>query len=196
MHIPLGQSLSDPWAPVEAAGRDPQWPCWVMSLLQEQVLRGCPDPLCPLDKFLNAMSAYTLNPEKYHTLCSQAQMMELGNGEWLIHTSRMCWFLSKMPLHNAFGYFIWGRQERGLIFFNVRQGHFLPVCMLRSFLKSTGAVMLRPMGYFWFCGLISMPRSICLWQAGDILQGPCIRFVLQCFFPTLPSFHKHLLSIY
>ncbi|KAI5282706.1 Lysophosphatidic Acid Phosphatase Type 6 [Manis pentadactyla] len=48
---------------------------------EEQVLRGCPDPLCPLDKFLNAMSVYALNPEKYHTLCSQAQMMELGNGK-------------------------------------------------------------------------------------------------------------------
>ncbi|CAO2599318.1 Lysophosphatidic acid phosphatase type 6 [Lemmus lemmus] len=44
---------------------------------EEQVPRGCPDKLCPLDKFLNAMSAYAVNPEKYHTLCSQAQTMEL-----------------------------------------------------------------------------------------------------------------------
>ncbi|XP_054419336.1 lysophosphatidic acid phosphatase type 6 isoform X2 [Pteronotus mesoamericanus] len=47
----------------------------------EQVPRGCPDQLCPLDKFLNTMSVYALNPEKYHTLCSQALVMELGNGE-------------------------------------------------------------------------------------------------------------------
>ncbi|XP_015362542.1 lysophosphatidic acid phosphatase type 6 isoform X1 [Marmota marmota marmota] len=40
---------------------------------EEQVPRGCPDRLCPLDQFLNAMSAYTLSPEKYHALCSQAQ---------------------------------------------------------------------------------------------------------------------------
>uniref|UniRef100_H0WN39 Lysophosphatidic acid phosphatase type 6 n=1 Tax=Otolemur garnettii TaxID=30611 RepID=H0WN39_OTOGA len=46
---------------------------------KEQVPRGCPDGLCPLDKFLNTMSLYTLNPEKYHTLCSQTQAMELGN---------------------------------------------------------------------------------------------------------------------
>ncbi|KAM8812346.1 lysophosphatidic acid phosphatase type 6 isoform 2-T2 [Rhynchonycteris naso] len=45
---------------------------------EEQVPRGCPDRLCPLDKFLNTMSVYTLNPEKYHTLCSQAQVTELG----------------------------------------------------------------------------------------------------------------------
>lgn len=48
---------------------------------EEQVPTGCPDGLCPLDQFLNIMSAYTLSPEKYHTLCSQAQAMELGNGE-------------------------------------------------------------------------------------------------------------------
>ncbi|XP_004469024.2 lysophosphatidic acid phosphatase type 6 [Dasypus novemcinctus] len=48
---------------------------------EEQVPRGCSEGLCPLDKFLNAMSVYTLSPEKYHTLCSQAQMMELGSGE-------------------------------------------------------------------------------------------------------------------
>ncbi|XP_007528735.2 lysophosphatidic acid phosphatase type 6 [Erinaceus europaeus] len=48
---------------------------------EEQVPRGCPELLCPLDKFLNAMSVYTVSPEKYHTLCSQAQTMELGNGE-------------------------------------------------------------------------------------------------------------------
>lgn len=39
---------------------------------QEQVPKGCPDRLCPLDKFLSALSAYTLSPEKYHRLCSQA----------------------------------------------------------------------------------------------------------------------------
>ncbi|XP_016057826.1 PREDICTED: lysophosphatidic acid phosphatase type 6 [Miniopterus natalensis] len=48
---------------------------------EEQVPRGCPDELCPLDKFLNALSVYTVNPEKYHTLCSQAQVTELGEGE-------------------------------------------------------------------------------------------------------------------
>nr|XP_012327414.1 lysophosphatidic acid phosphatase type 6 [Aotus nancymaae] len=48
---------------------------------KEQVLRGCPDGLCPLDMFLNTMSVYTLSPEKYHALCSQAQVMEVGNGE-------------------------------------------------------------------------------------------------------------------
>ncbi|KAM7054569.1 LOW QUALITY PROTEIN: lysophosphatidic acid phosphatase type 6 [Molossus nigricans] len=47
----------------------------------EQVLSGCPDQLCPLDKFLNTLSVHTLNPEKIHLLCSQAQMVELGNGE-------------------------------------------------------------------------------------------------------------------
>lgn len=44
---------------------------------EEQVPRGCPDKLCPLDKFLTAMSAYALSPEKYHTLCSQARTVEL-----------------------------------------------------------------------------------------------------------------------
>ncbi|XP_036714522.1 lysophosphatidic acid phosphatase type 6 isoform X2 [Balaenoptera musculus] len=48
---------------------------------EEQVPKGCPDRLCPLDKFLNTMSTYTLSPEKYHTLCSEAQVMGLGNGE-------------------------------------------------------------------------------------------------------------------
>ncbi|XP_064333746.1 lysophosphatidic acid phosphatase type 6 isoform X1 [Camelus dromedarius] len=48
---------------------------------KEQVPRGCPDRLCPLDKFLNTMSVYTLSPEKYRTLCSQAQTMGRGNGE-------------------------------------------------------------------------------------------------------------------
>ncbi|XP_021543769.1 lysophosphatidic acid phosphatase type 6 isoform X4 [Neomonachus schauinslandi] len=48
---------------------------------EEQVPKGCPDRLCPLDKFLNTISVYTLSPEKYHTLCSQVQVMELGNGE-------------------------------------------------------------------------------------------------------------------
>ncbi|PNJ85189.1 lysophosphatidic acid phosphatase type 6 isoform X1 [Pongo pygmaeus] len=48
---------------------------------KEQVPRGCPDGLCPLDMFLNAMSVYTLSPEKYHALCSQTQVMEVGNGE-------------------------------------------------------------------------------------------------------------------
>lgn len=45
---------------------------------KEQVPRGCPDKLCPLDKFLNTMSAYSVSPEKYRTLCSQAWIMELG----------------------------------------------------------------------------------------------------------------------
>ncbi|XP_039073808.1 lysophosphatidic acid phosphatase type 6 [Hyaena hyaena] len=40
---------------------------------KEQVPKGCPDRLCPLDRFLNTLSAYTLSPEKYHTLCSQAR---------------------------------------------------------------------------------------------------------------------------
>nr|XP_012417136.1 PREDICTED: lysophosphatidic acid phosphatase type 6 isoform X1 [Odobenus rosmarus divergens] len=48
---------------------------------EEQVPKGCPDRLCPLDNFLNTISVYTLNPEKYHTLCSQVPVMELGNGE-------------------------------------------------------------------------------------------------------------------
>ncbi|XP_014635434.1 PREDICTED: lysophosphatidic acid phosphatase type 6 isoform X2 [Ceratotherium simum simum] len=48
---------------------------------KEQVPRGCPDRLCPLDKFLNTVSVYTLSPEEYRTLCSQAQELELGNGE-------------------------------------------------------------------------------------------------------------------
>ncbi|XP_004581903.2 lysophosphatidic acid phosphatase type 6 [Ochotona princeps] len=48
---------------------------------EEQVPRGCPGRFCPLDQFLNAMSIYALSPEKYRTLCSQAQAMELGNGE-------------------------------------------------------------------------------------------------------------------
>ncbi|XP_007946555.1 lysophosphatidic acid phosphatase type 6 [Orycteropus afer afer] len=48
---------------------------------EEQVPKGCPEGLCPLDKFLNAMSVYTLSPEQYHRLCSQTQMIELGNGE-------------------------------------------------------------------------------------------------------------------
>ncbi|KAL0590976.1 Lysophosphatidic acid phosphatase type 6 [Plecturocebus cupreus] len=48
---------------------------------KEQVPRGCPDGLCPLEMFLNTISAYTLSPEKYHALCSQAQAMEVGNGE-------------------------------------------------------------------------------------------------------------------
>ncbi|XP_006935110.4 lysophosphatidic acid phosphatase type 6 isoform X3 [Felis catus] len=48
---------------------------------EEQVPKGCPDQLCPLDKFLNTLSAYTLSPEKYHTLCSQAHVIELGDGE-------------------------------------------------------------------------------------------------------------------
>lgn len=46
---------------------------------EEQVPRGCPDQLCPLDKFLNTLSVYILSPEKYHTLCSPAQVTELGN---------------------------------------------------------------------------------------------------------------------
>ncbi|XP_035303956.1 lysophosphatidic acid phosphatase type 6 isoform X1 [Cricetulus griseus] len=45
---------------------------------EEQVPRGCPDKLCPLDKFLNTMSLYAVSPEKYHTLCSQARTIELG----------------------------------------------------------------------------------------------------------------------
>ncbi|XP_034357346.1 lysophosphatidic acid phosphatase type 6 isoform X1 [Arvicanthis niloticus] len=45
---------------------------------KEQVPRGCPDKLCPLDKFLNTMSVYSVSPEKYQTLCSKARIMELG----------------------------------------------------------------------------------------------------------------------
>ncbi|KAM5256853.1 lysophosphatidic acid phosphatase type 6 [Ctenodactylus gundi] len=48
---------------------------------EEQVPRGCPDKLCPLDTFLNTMSVYSLSPEKYNRLCSQAQEMEIGNEE-------------------------------------------------------------------------------------------------------------------
>ncbi|KAJ1064417.1 hypothetical protein K5549_015512 [Capra hircus] len=48
---------------------------------KEQVPKGCSGRLCPLDQFLNTISVYTLNPEKYHMLCSEAQMMGLGNGE-------------------------------------------------------------------------------------------------------------------
>lgn len=44
---------------------------------KEQVPRGCPDKLCPLDKFLNTMSAYSVSPEKYQRLCSQTWIMEL-----------------------------------------------------------------------------------------------------------------------
>lgn len=45
---------------------------------EEQVPRGCSDRLCPLDKFLSTMSRYTLSPDKYHALCSQTQLLELG----------------------------------------------------------------------------------------------------------------------
>lgn len=45
---------------------------------EEQVPRGCPDKLCPLDKFLSTMSLYAVSPEKYRTLCSPARTMELG----------------------------------------------------------------------------------------------------------------------
>ncbi|KAM4872915.1 lysophosphatidic acid phosphatase type 6 [Thomomys bottae] len=48
---------------------------------EEQVPRGCPDKICPLDLFLNAMSVYTTSPEKYHTLCSPAQVVEFRNGK-------------------------------------------------------------------------------------------------------------------
>nr|XP_004658996.3 lysophosphatidic acid phosphatase type 6 [Jaculus jaculus] len=48
---------------------------------EEQVPRGCPDKLCPLDQFLNTLSAYTVDPQKYRTLCSQAQAMEVGSRE-------------------------------------------------------------------------------------------------------------------
>lgn len=48
---------------------------------QAQVPRGCPDPLCPLDQFLDALSVYTLSPEKYRVLCSPAPATELGKGE-------------------------------------------------------------------------------------------------------------------
>uniref|UniRef100_A0A8C0WJM1 Lysophosphatidic acid phosphatase type 6 n=1 Tax=Castor canadensis TaxID=51338 RepID=A0A8C0WJM1_CASCN len=47
---------------------------------EEQVPRGCPDKLCPLDKFLNAVSVYTTSPEKYHTLCFPAQAVKSENG--------------------------------------------------------------------------------------------------------------------
>ncbi|XP_006861753.1 PREDICTED: lysophosphatidic acid phosphatase type 6 [Chrysochloris asiatica] len=48
---------------------------------EEQVPEGCPEGLCPLDKFLNTMSVYTLSPEKYHRLCSQTQTTDFGSGE-------------------------------------------------------------------------------------------------------------------
>lgn len=48
---------------------------------EEQLPRGCPEKLCPLEKFLNTVSLYSLSPEKYQTLCSQAQELELGNEE-------------------------------------------------------------------------------------------------------------------
>lgn len=46
---------------------------------KEQVPRGCPDKLCPLDTFLSTMSVYSVSPEKYRTLCSQARTVELGD---------------------------------------------------------------------------------------------------------------------
>ncbi|XP_069863647.1 lysophosphatidic acid phosphatase type 6 [Dipodomys merriami] len=57
---------------------------WFVQLFyhgEEQVPRGCPDKLCPLELFLNAMSLYTTSPEKYHTLCSPAQAVEFRNGQ-------------------------------------------------------------------------------------------------------------------
>ncbi|XP_004717322.1 lysophosphatidic acid phosphatase type 6 isoform X1 [Echinops telfairi] len=48
---------------------------------EERVPRGCLEGPCPLDEFLNAVSIYTLSPEKYHRLCSQPQVTELGHGE-------------------------------------------------------------------------------------------------------------------
>ncbi|XP_075053403.1 lysophosphatidic acid phosphatase type 6 isoform X2 [Mixophyes fleayi] len=36
---------------------------------KEQVLRGCPAGLCPLQQFLNALSDYVLSPEDYSALC-------------------------------------------------------------------------------------------------------------------------------
>lgn len=71
---------SEPLGPPGTAERD-RTALLSVSLPQEQVPRGCPDQLCPLDKFLNTMSVYVLTPEKYHTLCSQAQATELGKGE-------------------------------------------------------------------------------------------------------------------
>ncbi|KAG8517639.1 Lysophosphatidic acid phosphatase type 6 [Galemys pyrenaicus] len=47
---------------------------------EEQVPRGCPGPLCPLDKFLSTVSLYSVSPEKYHTLCSQARLADLEAG--------------------------------------------------------------------------------------------------------------------
>ncbi|XP_077012012.1 lysophosphatidic acid phosphatase type 6 isoform X2 [Tamandua tetradactyla] len=58
-----------------------EWFVRLSYLGEEQVPRGCSEGICPLDKFLNAMSVYTLSPEKYHTLCSQTQTVELGTGE-------------------------------------------------------------------------------------------------------------------
>lgn len=54
---------------------------WFVQLFyngKEQVPRGCPDKLCPLDKFLNTMSVYSVSPEKYRTLCSKTRIVELG----------------------------------------------------------------------------------------------------------------------
>ncbi|XP_055459789.1 lysophosphatidic acid phosphatase type 6 [Psammomys obesus] len=53
---------------------------------KEQVPRGCPDKLCPLDKFLNTMSVYSVSPEKHRMLCSQARAMEHGDG--LLYTDK------------------------------------------------------------------------------------------------------------
>lgn len=78
--VGTGHTGSEPLGPLGAVDNN-RTALLSVCLPQKQVPRGCPDQLCPLDKFLNSMSVYILTPEKYHTLCSQAQVTELRNGE-------------------------------------------------------------------------------------------------------------------
>ncbi|KAM4699627.1 lysophosphatidic acid phosphatase type 6 [Discoglossus pictus] len=40
---------------------------------EEQVVKGCPAGLCPLEEFIEALSEFLLSPEDYKTLCSLTQ---------------------------------------------------------------------------------------------------------------------------
>ncbi|NXS11971.1 PPA6 phosphatase, partial [Neodrepanis coruscans] len=40
---------------------------------EEQVVKGCRTGLCPLEKFLEVLSQYSLSPEEYNKLCSQKE---------------------------------------------------------------------------------------------------------------------------
>ncbi|NXM77405.1 PPA6 phosphatase, partial [Serilophus lunatus] len=40
---------------------------------EEQVVKGCRAGLCPLEKFLEVLSEYSLSPEEYKNLCSQTE---------------------------------------------------------------------------------------------------------------------------